>query len=395
MAEYAEEIEDSLDVADSQENNWNGQEIISVEGLGLADSTTSAGTFFQSLLDGLFIWDETKHSWVVIADDSLVINDTLEIVLGLIISEWITLVDSQSNNWNGQEIVNEEVELWDLCQGAKHYTDTLGESLAIDDVVTYKLTILALEYLGLTELVSAMKSCAESVSESVALTDSAERGFAMAVESILTVIDTSSVIALFIKTVQDALGLADAASLIKSLGVTVSDPLTFTETITSQGHFYSVIYDTLAMNCTVELNGEIWECYVLNTPKFHPSVYSGFNFNSYCVYENRAFAANDTGIYELTGNTDDGDTIHTGTILSATDFGSPNQKRFRRGYLGISGNNPMMILETEDGTRQAFNIDTQGKTVISSALKSKKWKLSLADFNTVDHIKLIPVILTK
>jgi hypothetical protein len=124
-------------------------------------------------------------------------------------------------------------------------------------------------------------------------------------------------------------------------------------------------------------------------------MYSGFDFNSYCVFENRAFGANDTGIYELTGTTDAGSTIHTGMISSQTDFGLRNEKRFRRGYIGVSGASPVMILECEDGSRKVYTIDTKGKAVFSHEQKSKEWKLAAADFDTLDVIKLIPVILSK
>jgi hypothetical protein len=159
--------------------------------------------------------------------------------------------------------------------------------------------------------------------------------------------------------------------------------------------FYNTITETLRMSVLVELAGEVYECYVLNTPKFMPSMYSGFDFNSYAVFENRAFGANATGIYELTGETDAGTNISTGVVMSETDFGMPNQKRFRRGYLGISGTSPVMVLETEDGSRESYAIDTNGKFVASHDLKSKKWKLSVADFDELETIKLIPVILTK
>jgi len=175
----------------------------------------------------------------------------------------------------------------------------------------------------------------------------------------------------------------------------VAESLVLTETVSIHAHLYNAVYETLHMNVVVEIDGEIWECYVLNTPKFHPSMYSGFSFNSYCVFEGRAYGANDTGIYELTGTTDAGSTIHTGAILHETDFGSPNQKRFRRGYLGITGTAPVMVFEDENGRREAYTIDTEGKVVASSDLKGKSWKLSIADFDELSTTKLIPVILTK
>jgi hypothetical protein len=271
----------------------------------------------------------------------------------------------------------------------------VSESLVIADTNQYKLIVTILESLGFADLANAMRSGGESVSDTFAFADLTYPGFNETVQSILSVVDVSSVVASFIHAVQEALGLADTSGAINRMGVSVNDPLVLAETLTSKGTLYSAVYDTLAMNVTVELNADVYECYVLNTPKFMPSMYSGFDFNSYCVFENRAFGANSAGIYELTGTTDAGSTIHTGAIMSETDFESRNQKKFRWGYLGISGTSPVMVLETEDGGRQAYTIDTEGKTAFSHEQKSKKWKLSVADFDTLDFIKLIPVVLSK
>jgi len=358
--------------------------------------TTDYVADVENLSDSMFLYETLYHAWVVTANDSLEMTDTVSIVLGLLVSDWITLVDSQTNNWNGREIVpTEYLNLYDLSVGSKHYDDTISETIGITDTSLLKLTVTILDYLGFSELASAMKSCAESISESVSLVDSAERGFALAVESILAAVDAATVGSLFYNSITESLITTDAAGVINNIGISVTDPLTFTETVSSLGHFYSAVYDTLALSVTVELGGEVYECYVLNTPKFHPSMYSGFNFNSYCVFEGRAFGANDTGIYELTGDTDAGSTIHSGVVLSKTDFGSPNQKRFRKGYIGVSGTSPVMVFETESGKREVYSIDTQGKVTASSELKSKKWTLSIADFDTLDTVKLLPIILTK
>ena len=199
----------------------------------------------------------------------------------------------------------------------------------------------------------------------------------------------------FMETIQEALSLSGATAYLKMLGASVGEALAFSETISSQGTLYNAIYETLRLNVSVDIAGEVYECYALNTPRFMPSMYSGFDFNSYCVFENRAFGANDTGIYELDGDTDAGEKINTGVVLNQTDFGLRNQKRLRRAYLGISGDSPVMIVETEEGERQVYNIDFNGKTVISRDLKSKAWKLSIADFDELDTMKLIPVILSK
>jgi len=427
------EATDALNIAD-EEAILNWLKTIS-ESLALTD--VGSMTWLLSISEILFIYDTLQHGWKVTTDESLVLTDSLAEVLGLMISDWITLVDTQSNNWNGVDTINDQITLYDIADKYFNVSASISEDIALTDTNSYVLMLTVLEYLGFTELASAMKTMAQSVNENIALADSSEAAFALLIEETLSAVDAATVIGTFIgniidslvlsgaptdkiigfmetiqealglsgaptdkiigfmETIQEALGISDVASYLKMLGISVDESLAFSETISSQGTLYSAIYDTLKMNATVELSGEVYECYALNTPKFMPSMYSGFNFNSYCVFENRAFGANDTGIYELTGTTDAGSTIHTGMISSQTDFGLRNEKRFRRGYIGVSGASPVMILECEDGSRKVYTIDTKGKAVFSHEQKSKEWKLAAADFDTLDVIKLIPVILSK
>jgi len=378
--------------ADTSECYYQKNETVD-ESLILGESLSNG--WWMSVTDNVNIWESLIHGWDVTAGESLVLQDTTAEKLIVLISDWITLMDAQANHWNGREVVPEALNLYDMARAARHYAETSEESLALEDAPALKLTVDVLEYMGFGDLAGALRTGAESVGEELALADASQSAYRFIIEEVLTAVDSAGVMTAFIDSVQEMLGLEDAAALCARVGASLNESLVLTETITSSGMFYNLVYDTLAMNVAVELAGEVYECYVLNTPQFHPSMYSGFDFNSYCVSENRAFGANDTGIYELTGDTDAGTDIHTGVILSETDFGSRNQKRFRRGYLGISGSSPVMVLETEDGGRKAYAIDSGGKTVFSHEQKSKEWKLSVAGFETLDAIKLIPVILSK
>lgn len=389
---YRETIEESLSFEDTDDSLY--AVILSITDSMLLSDVNMAG-WLKEIIDTFFVYDAVRIGWGVTAESTLDLADSIETILGILVDDWLTLIDSEVNNWNGQEIVPDTLNLYDVSQMWKVISDTLSESLDLAEAATWSLTITVLEYLGFADLAQAVRTSAASVNESVAFADLSQHTLSFLIEETLSAVDVSSVIAAFAHSIAESIDLADSTSPIKKIYETTTEPLIFTETVSSKGILYNLVYDTIAMNITVELGGEVYECYVLNTPKFMPSMYSGFDFNSYCVFENRAFGANDTGVYELTGDTDAGATIHTGAILNETDFESPNQKRFRRGYLGISGANPVMVFETEDGARQVYNIDTQGKLVASHELKSKKWKLSIADFESIDTIDLIPIILTK
>ena len=118
---------------------------------------------------------------------------------------------------------------------------------------------------------------------------------------------------------------------------------------------------------------------------------SGFNFNSFCVYNNTVYGAKDDGIYTLEGETDAGTAFHPGIVLPQTKFGIMNQKRFRKAYFGISGSGPVIKVETESGSR-TYKI-TASKAAMARDMRGVKWVLSLSDFDSLDFIELIPVIL--
>ena len=392
---YSESVDEDLILTDTSIGLYlNGYGDID-EDLIMVDLPNPQSNFYYLISELLYLWDENKNGWLVSVSEDLTLTDTLSDLLGLVIHDYLTMIDSQSNNWNGREIISDNVTLFDITEANKRYADSLSDSIDMADLSTYVLSLTILEYMGFTELVQGIKSFAVSTSDTLDLVDLPDSALSLLISETLSVVDANSVITTFVNSIQSDLGLTDVSSLLRTIGTGVTESLVLTETISNKGTLYSAIYDTLAMDVTVELNGDIYECYVLNTPKFYPSMYSGFEFNSFCVFENRAFGANDTGIFELTGSTDNGATIHSGAILSGTDFGSPNQKRFRKGYLGISGSNPVMVFETDDGKRQTYAVDTNGKITVSHELKGKSWVLSVADFDTLDSIKLIPIILTK
>lgn len=158
---------------------------------------------------------------------------------------------------------------------------------------------------------------------------------------------------------------------------------------------HEVVQEGINLQVVVNLDDEIYECWALNTPKFAPSIYSNYNFNSYCSFEGKAYGANETGVFELTGDSDGGTPINTGVVFPKSVMGIPTGKRLRKGHLGVAGGNPAIILEVEDGTRKVFAV-THDKTIEGNrTVKGREWKLSVTDFDTLDFIKLIPVVLSK
>lgn len=80
------------------------------------------------------------------------------------------------------------------------------------------------------------------------------------------------------------------------------------------------------------------------------SQYLGVDFNSLCTFNGKVLGVNDDGLFELTGDTDNGADIDAFVELPTTDFGSEKQKRVRCGVFGYESDGDLTVTVTLDET---------------------------------------------
>ncbi len=141
-----------------------------------------------------------------------------------------------------------------------------------------------------------------------------------------------------------------------------------------------------------DVEDEVWDCWVLNTQELNPSVYSGFNFNSYAEYQGVTYATSKDGIYELSDEHDE--KFQTGVVLPATSLGMANAKRFRLGYLGFVGGVPAVKAVVDDGQERVFKV-VRNKFTLHRDMVGRRWQFTVAEFESLDFVELFPIILTK
>lgn len=363
------------------------------ESVDLTD--TNIASWAKSLLDGLFIYDTPLPSWAKTIAESIDLADLAKPLLGVPVIDWLWLIDSQINNWDGVEQINQPLNLYDLPRGTKIVNRSIAETIALSDAVSLQFLVGILEYMRFTDLVAAIGTFNHTAADAIRLTDLASKSFDKLIAETLTVVDASAVLTTFMPSLAESIGIADSSSNGLTANKVITDSLALTDVSGSGLHAFAIIQDGLALNVIIELDGETYQCYVLNTPKFMPSVYSGFDFNSYCTFQGKTYGANATGIYELAGGTDAGTVIQTGVVMPQTTFGIPDSKKLRRAWLGITGTSPALVLEVEDGTRKAYAIDSYGEVGSDREISGKKWKLSIANFDELDFIRILPVALVR
>ncbi|MFA5692531.1 MAG: hypothetical protein WC907_02845, partial [Acholeplasmataceae bacterium] len=342
-------------------------ELLSTAGL----SCSTVGIWLEEITSALNISSLTQYDIVEALESATDLSDTTLIYLAAALSDSIDL-SSESRVALALSVLS-EIGFTSLASFISAPQESILSELEIADT---------LEDNGIFN---------HSLASSVFLTEEAQAALSLLVTSVLALTSTAALKKWLTEQVTSAAILASNTSALQSMYPSLESSLTITETLLGNGAFYETVQSALQLSVSIELDGDVYECWVLNSPKFLPSIYTDYDFNSYCTYENRAFAANATGVYELAGDADD---VQASVVLSETDFEVSGHKRFRKAYLGISGTSPVLIMET-DGQRKVYSIASDGKVNASRELLGKYWKLSVVDFDTIEYISLIPVVLSR
>ncbi len=404
-------LSDSVNAVDSAIAKW----LLSItESLISTDTATPQFSIFVSDFANIVESLNALSIRNVAVADSLVAVDNVIISWLLNLSESLGVDDAFIATIYGE--IAEYINVRDSLNVIAQYSLGVDDAILITDEAIAKWLISLVETVGIEDAALAVNAIYEAVSESLTLAETLEilGVWNRNVSETITMSDTASLMFYLLESVEDSLGVADTVSVVSIIAEILSESLSvaddvigsrkfalvalesldIVDDVASNSRYGLTVQEMLSVNLTMILDGEVYECFVLNTSKFHPSAYSNFSFNSYCVFRNRAFAANSLGIFEITGDTDNGSDIHTGLILHDTDFGLPSKKKFRKAYLTIDGDNPLLVMES-DGVRKAYTIDNKGMADASRTVKGREWTISVSDFEVLESMKLIPVILAR
>jgi hypothetical protein len=370
------------------------------EALRVRETIVPSAHFAIGAFDSVLLADKAVCSWVATLLETLgmqVAAPVVQFSRGAV--DAFLLSDTAGVTAFGQSAITDRLDMQDAAPLAQ-WLEAVNEALESGDAVSVQSIFfrhiadpMELSDAGNTSLFSS-----RGVADQLAVSDRAGVALLALAQSVLDLAGGSAAIFRAVKAVDESLELSDEGVIVRKSYLAAQDLLALGDLMAANGSYSVSVQDSFRIDVHLVFageDGEVWECYVLNTSNFQPSVYTGFSFNSFCTFEGRTFGAGRDGIYEIAGSTDDGEEIPTGAVLSQTNFAIPNRKRFRRAYLGVSGDTPVMAMATEDGTGIIYEI-TEDQTVNATrAMVGKKWTLTVADFDQLDFISLVPVILAR
>jgi hypothetical protein len=93
--------------------------------------------------------------------------------------------------------------------------------------------------------------------------------------------------------------------------------------------------------------GDVW---VLHMEPMGSTRYEGFNFNSYAVIDGVTYAASESGVYRLKGDTDNGGGISSSVDFGSLNFGTNELKALPYVYVGMAATGETILKVTATTT---------------------------------------------
>ena len=242
--------------------------------------------------------------------------------------------------------------------------ELLTDGIGLGDILSAYFHLHLIENMGVTGALESMALFDSELVEALALDD------------------TPAINGAFQITVLDEVGFADAASVGQILNILINERVSFA--------------------ISVEINGELYYAWVVNTETLDTTQYSNYGFESFCELDGEYFATDGASIYRLSGDDDAGAAIDAEISLGATDFGSAFQKGVQDVFFGFASDGKLLLkVVTDEQVENWYELDdTEGgvhgaKLKVGRGLKARYWRFKVrnvkgSDFE-LDSIRMVPV----
>ena len=306
--------------------------------------------------------------------------------------------------------------------------EVLHDDLGMGDVLGLIWTVLASDSIGLgatptgnarvlAEMVDTLRLIAgagstlaamNAVASAMALRDAVG---VMAIEQLADGLGLSATVRDSIKAYAqliDTIALQAVGTGQAILSALVSDTLALNDAATSTAAMIEQLRDGMGLTVTLRLGDDTYFAWVCNTQTKAFTSYTNFPFNSFAQIGRRYFAAADDGIYELTGDSDDGQPIQARIRTGLTNLGTGRMKRMPSLYLGYTATGVLVLKavttsptgeKREDWyelRQQTAESTREGRIKLGKGLKSVFWGFELVNVDgaafALDDLKLYPML---
>ena len=282
----------------------------------------------------------------------------------------------------------------------------VGSNVSLNDVVQLGAAVVAQEGLSLRDDMGVIATLTptgrfrRSYDEAAHLIDSVGQAAFGVIAEAIGVAGTLQGVALFDQLLTDTINAGDSiTSAPLVLQVVADDAVEITATDALQMFYAGRIDETVQITAAYPSPGGSVTTWALNTKTAALTEYGDYAFNSFARLDRRYLGASEDGLYELTGDTDDGDAIIAELETGVAQIAGSRFTSFRAAYLAVRGDGRFILrLKTGGGKVYNYEVTTDNlettKVNLGKGLRARYFSFTLIstgqDFD-LESLEFVPI----
>ena len=330
--------------------------------------------------------------------ENVALSEALTSLVGVTLAERLAIDMAQTVNSKFNASIAEQAAIASKLSTA--WPLALAETVSIAAAEVVQRAVTVMEQLSIESVLAPSIMYHLSLSERLRVADTLARFLGAEAIDGLTITPAIDARAYKAAQVAEALTIADAVTPLFLLRVTCSDTLEITADQAVNMIFNAEVDDTIEIaGAYVAPSGSV-TTWVMNTRTGGVTEYQNYAFNSFARVGNKYIGAADDGLYELLGDTDDGDDIIATIRSGFAQWSGPHLGSFKAAYLAIAGAGQYVLrVITRDGKVFNYTVTAEdGRTVkinMGKGLRSRYFAFELVstgqDFD-LDTLEFIPLV---
>lgn len=380
--EYTASVSDTMRVSSTATMDLSITVAVVEELIRLAESTTAVNVFTRSETETTGLADTLAKAYAA----------------GPIVNEVLALRRSVATQYFGRPVLSEVVRLLDNLVAGQNAR--VSDTMTIADTVALVAGVRILEQLGITPSALGKATYGLSARESFRFQDFLTRFFGMDVSETLGVSEVLLNKKNILRNISETVGVTETLSRRLIFRVDTREGLALDDNELIKMLFGPTINDVVGVSAAyLEPSGSI-TTWAVNTRSGATTEYTNYNFNSFARMGLRYFGASAEGLYELDGDTDDGENIIAKIKSGFAQFGGSRYSSFKAAYVGMRGDGYIYLkLTTGDGKDYTYRSMLQNmqttKVLLGKGLRARYFSFELVsdgqDFD-LDTIEFIPLV---
>lgn len=208
--------------------------------------------------------------------------------------------------------------------------------------------------------------------------------------------DSMSLSAAALFAMYDGVAFSDSIDLYLLLDLSMYEMISIGDTASFSGVLQLIMQERLALADSGERSRREAIQYAVNAVAGALSRYSNFGFKQFATAGGHTYAITDDGLFRLTGDNDDGETLNASIDFGASDYGAAQSKRVSSVYAGIATDGCVYFRVTGDGGREQIYRAADGanerRALTAKGVVARHWRIRLelmdASYADLDNLEV-------